>query len=60
MSALPINWAIIKHPLNWVIVLLMTFIALIALNVVLTPWHKPQADALAPNSQPGPILSPTQ
>lgn len=30
-----INWNIISHPLNWVILFLMVFIAAIALHLVL-------------------------
>lgn len=29
---IPINWTLMKHPMNWVIIVLMVYIALIALN----------------------------
>lgn len=30
-----VNWQLIKHPMNWVVLFLMVFIAGIALNLVL-------------------------
>lgn len=57
-----LNWRIIANPVNWVTVLLMTIIGVIALNLLLTPWHIPQKNSvgLNANSIPGPYLSPTQ
>ncbi len=54
-----LNWAILKHPINWVTVFLMTVIGIIVLNLVLTPWHIPQQSGadLSPNSVPGPYLA---
>lgn len=34
MNDLPINWAVIKHPLNWLIIMLMVIIAAIAIQQV--------------------------
>ncbi len=57
-----LNWAIIKHPVNWIIVLLMTVIGMILLNLVLTPWHLQQKSSagLDANSTPGPDLATSQ
>lgn len=57
-----LNWGIIKHPVNWVTVVLMVVIGIIALNLILTPWHlsAPQTTGLSANSQPGPDLAFTQ
>lgn len=67
MDWLPINWAIAKHPLNWVIITLMVIIGMFALNLVLSPWHvtDTSSDQLNENSTPGPfygssILNPMQ
>lgn len=55
-----LNWAIMKHPVNWVTVFLMVAIGMIALHLLLTPWHTPTPSGLSANSEPGPILQPTQ
>lgn len=57
-----LNWAILAHPMNWVTVTLMVFIGLIALNLVLTPWHIAVKNdtELNANSVPGPYLAFTQ
>ncbi|MDE2019917.1 MAG: hypothetical protein KGJ13_06265 [Patescibacteria group bacterium] len=57
-----INMKIIAHPMNWVTVVLMTIIGLIALNLILTPWHIPTktSDQLNANSVPGPYLATSQ
>jgi hypothetical protein len=57
-----LNWALLKHPVNWVTVFLMVFIGTMALNLVLSPWHIAplNSDELGPNSMPGPSLSPMQ
>lgn len=34
-----VNWGILKHPINWVTVTLMVFIGMMALNLILTPYH---------------------
>lgn len=34
LSKLPINWGLIKNPLNWVIIVLMLLIAGIAFDVI--------------------------
>jgi len=34
MDWVPINWGLVKNPLNWVIILLMILIAALALHVV--------------------------
>lgn len=49
-----LNWALVKHPLNWVIVFLMVAIGIIVVNLLLTPWHIPQKGSvgLSPNSEP--------
>jgi hypothetical protein len=38
-----LNWALLKHPLNWLTVFLMVFIGGIVLNLALTPWHQKSA-----------------
>lgn len=57
-----LNWGILKHPLNWFTVVLMTIIGFMLLNVILTPWHLPQKNqiGLDANSEPGPTLMWTQ
>jgi len=62
-----LNTALLKHPINWVTVFLMTVLGMIVLNLLLTPWHIPQKDtaALSANSAPGPsfgesVLNPIQ
>ncbi len=30
-----VNWNLLKHPMNWIIVILMVIIASIALNLIL-------------------------
>lgn len=57
-----INWAIISHPINWVTVLLMVTLGMIALNLILTPWHAANPDSvqLNANSVPGPYLATQQ
>jgi len=54
-----LNWRIMAHPINWVTVFLMVVIGIIALNLVLTPWHIPQKNSteLNANSIPGPYLA---
>lgn len=53
-----LNTAILKHPLNWVIVFLMVFIGVMVLNLVLTPWHIMQkGNGLSANSTPSPNLA---
>lgn len=37
MGALPINWALIKNPLNWIILTLMVLLAAFALEIVGRP-----------------------
>lgn len=34
-----LNWGLIKHPMNWVILLLMVFIAATALHLGLRMWQ---------------------
>jgi hypothetical protein len=34
-----INWGLIKHPINWVILFLMVFIAMTALHLGLRHWQ---------------------
>lgn len=34
MSTLPINWGMLQHPSNWVIVFLMVFIAMIGVALL--------------------------
>lgn len=34
-----VNWDLIKHPINWVIVILMLFIAMTALHLGLRMWQ---------------------
>ncbi|MDE2019756.1 MAG: hypothetical protein KGJ13_05430 [Patescibacteria group bacterium] len=57
-----LNWAIIKLPLNWFTVFLMTVIGVFLLNVILHPFHIPQNNTtgLSPNSEPSPTLATTQ
>ena len=57
-----INVGLIRHPMNWVTVLLMSIIGLIALNLILTPWHIPTKTStdLNANSIPGPYLATSQ
>lgn len=57
-----LNWGIVMHPINWITILLMVLIGMIALNLVLTPWHIPQknSDQLNANSTPGPYLATSQ
>lgn len=59
-----LNWALLKHPLNWVIVTLMVILGVFLLNVILTPFHLPQKGTfgLSPNSNLGtwPYLAATQ
>jgi hypothetical protein len=55
-----LNWGIITHPMNWVTVLLMVVIGMIALNLLLTPWHSGApitSTGLNSNSIPGPYLA---
>lgn len=33
----PINWKLVSHPMNWVVIALMWIIPLIALRIVLGP-----------------------
>lgn len=49
-----LNWPLLKHPMNWVTVLLMVFIGGMVLNLLLSPWHIPQknGDKLNANSEP--------
>jgi len=57
-----LNFAILKHPVNWVTVLLMVFVGIAVLNLLLTPWHIPQKTGadLGANSIPGPYLATSQ
>ena len=57
-----LNWALIKSPINWVTVLLMTIIGMMLLNLILTPWHIPtkQNSGVSPQSEFGPILATQQ
>jgi hypothetical protein len=34
-----LNWGIVKHPMNWVILFLMVFIAMLALHLGLRMWQ---------------------
>lgn len=36
-----VNWDLVKHPINWIIVLLMVFIAGIALHLILQYMQGP-------------------
>lgn len=38
-----INWELISHPLNWVILFLMVFIAMLFVSVVLNNFGSPAA-----------------
>jgi hypothetical protein len=38
-----INWKIAAHPINWVILFLMAFIAMIAITLVLDSFSGPVA-----------------
>lgn len=57
-----LNLRIMAHPINWVTIFLMVVIGIIALNLVLTPWHIPQKNSteLNANSIPGPYLATSQ
>jgi hypothetical protein len=49
-----INWALVKHPLNWLIVLLMLTIAGIAGHIVLTHFGaEPQGSSSDSELPPG-------
>jgi len=67
MKWVPINWAIIGHPLNWVTITLMVILGMFALNLLLSPWHvtDTSSDDINANATPGPffgssILNPMQ
>lgn len=34
-----LNWALVKHPVNWITIFLMVFIGTMVLNLILAPWH---------------------
>jgi len=34
-----INWELVSHPVNWIIVFLMVFIGVMVLNLLLSPFH---------------------
>ena len=36
-----LNWKLLSHPINWVIVVLMVLIGVMVMNLILTPWHTP-------------------
>jgi hypothetical protein len=36
-----LNWKLISNPINWVVIFIMVFIGVMALNLVLHPWHAP-------------------
>jgi hypothetical protein len=56
-----LNWSLMKHPINWVTVTLMVLLGVIALNLVLTPWHTQQSGGgVGSTSQPLPDLARTQ
>lgn len=57
-----LNFAILKHPVNWLTVFLMVALGMIALNLILTPWHTQSPDSveLNANSVPGPYLATSQ
>ena len=39
MDSIPINLALMKHPMNWIIVFLMVLLPLTVLAVVDKQWH---------------------
>jgi hypothetical protein len=57
-----LNTGLLKHPMNWVTVLLMSIIGFMALNLIMTPFLQdaPDNSELSPNSIPTPILMPFQ
>lgn len=34
-----VNWGLIKHPINWITLMLMVFIAMIAVHLGLRMWQ---------------------
>jgi hypothetical protein len=38
-----VNWKLAGHPMNWVVLLLMVFIAMIAVHFVLSRFTTPKA-----------------
>ncbi len=57
-----LNWGLISHPINWVTVFLMVTLGMIALNLLLTPWHVQGENSVSlnANSIPGPYLATSQ
>ena len=49
MDFLPINWKLISHPINWVVVVLMLLIAGCAAHFILPSLGIPHADKSASN-----------
>lgn len=47
MDYIPINWAIIRNPLNWAKVLLMAVTAMIAFQLVMTEVHNPNSEDMS-------------
>lgn len=43
MKLIPLNWRILAHPVNWIIVLLMVIIAGFALDIVNQWWETQKA-----------------
>lgn len=48
MNFIPINWAIIKSPYNWLAVSLMIVIAGLALHLIFAPQSMPTTDGTQP------------
>lgn len=40
MNGLPINWAILKNPVNWVIVILMLLIFGVGVDIVMSKFSE--------------------
>jgi len=55
-----LNWALMKHPINWVTITLMVIIGTIALNIVMTPWHANKSSGPGDTSKPLPDLATMQ
>jgi hypothetical protein len=56
-----LNWALMKHPVNWLTITLMVIIGLIALNLILTPWHADVSiNGVSDASKPLPDLATVQ
>jgi hypothetical protein len=42
MEYIPINWGIVKHPMNWITIFLMVFLAFIGFDLALKLYNSEQ------------------